>query len=283
LLRAVNVPVISTVAQQGLEIMGKPNKSASEIAEVLSRDPVLTVEILRVANSVAYGRLQPTENVREAIVRLGRKVSSNLVLAACVKSLSSGKQSKESKAVWEHSVATAIAAKRIAEVVDFFQNACFIGGIVHDVGHMLIASIEPQALRQLAAERYADGNPNPKEPVLVSERKLFGFDHASLGETLMRKWKLQRNMVTLIKYHHASSEKMAKLEPRMRKFVAIIQLANHVATTLGLGSHFGDDVLDEDDELPGTAISVAGLHFDELAAITLEVDRALQEEPSLRL
>ena len=70
-----------------LRKLNDPTSSASDVAQSLSRDEGLVLRILKLANSAAYGMTRNISSISEAIVLLGYKNVSNIVLAATVYSV----------------------------------------------------------------------------------------------------------------------------------------------------------------------------------------------------
>jgi len=76
-LRHKDMPVVGTVIAELNQITGSDASNASELAEVILRDPNLTSHVLRVANSVQYNySRQKINTISRAIVLIGLKVIS---------------------------------------------------------------------------------------------------------------------------------------------------------------------------------------------------------------
>jgi len=66
-----DLPTLPSVANQIFSIASDPNSSATELADLISRDPALTSKLLKTVNSAFYGSPQKISSVKYAISLLG--------------------------------------------------------------------------------------------------------------------------------------------------------------------------------------------------------------------
>jgi putative nucleotidyltransferase with HDIG domain len=120
---------------------------------------------------------------------------------------------------WSQSVLCAVCAKLLAsEAQGSRADTAFVGGLLHDIGKLVLAIRAPEETRAaLTASRKDPVN----QPMYRCERELFGFDHADIGGELMRRWQLPANLIAAVEFHH---------EPeRANKFAreaALVHIAN---------------------------------------------------------
>jgi putative nucleotidyltransferase with HDIG domain len=183
-------------------LLNSPYSSLTDVAEVLEQDPSLTSKLLQIANSAFYGLGRKVINPSEAVQYLGVEVIRDLVLG--VEAFSKWQKNPAVKAVpqslWDHSLRTALGARRIAST---FQNRewadlAFLGGLLHDIGKLiLMLNIPDEYTDTLSmAERY-------RLPVVEAEQRRFGANHAQIGAYLLGLWGLPLPVVQLVEHHHS--------------------------------------------------------------------------------
>ena len=74
------MPAFPKSVQQVLELTRDLNCAPRDLVQVIERDPVLTVKILKVVNSAYFGLSRPVTSVNHAVVFLGFNTIKNLSL-----------------------------------------------------------------------------------------------------------------------------------------------------------------------------------------------------------
>ena len=101
---------------------------------------------------------------------------------------------------WEHSLYTGVVARILARYLRAPNTErCFVMGLLHDVGSLIMFRQKPDESRQ-AMEMAGNDT-----PLHIAEREIFGFDHGAVGAELMRSWNLPESFVTATRYHHQPS------------------------------------------------------------------------------
>ena len=65
------VPLLPTVAREIMAMLGDPSVGMARVALSARKDPAMAANLLRVANSAAFGGAAPVSSIREALVRIG--------------------------------------------------------------------------------------------------------------------------------------------------------------------------------------------------------------------
>lgn len=206
----VNIPTIPSTLLEINKVVSSPNGSAKEAAAVLEKDPAIGAKVLRLVNSSIYALKNPVSSITLACSILGLKVIKNVVVQATVMETFKGVPELENfdpKALWDHSFKAAVAARMIAaraRNVGLDKEDAYTGGLVHDVGKMVLLESRPQQFAEAIAHAHKHGLPLAK-----SEAQLFGFSHAHVGGLLAQRWKLSPALQAAIMYHHSPATEAA--------------------------------------------------------------------------
>ena len=183
--------------------------SQTEISGIINRDPPLATRLLRLANSAAFNCGTPVGDVSSAIQLLGvRQVRLLCVALSVVKVFSNGQGVLEHRSFWRHSAAVARAVRELARRLGYTGTPLahlYIGGLLHDVGLLLLDQYFPQKLRH-SLDMAQDGD----EPLWRIESFVLGTDHGELGGLLLGRWMLPESIVSMVADHHHPKESPKK-------------------------------------------------------------------------
>lgn len=221
-----NLPTPPIVFEQIQKVINDPNASSAKVAKILGEDAAMSVKVLKLTNSAFYGLSREVESVKHAVTIIGLEAVRNLVLSASVlnmfKSDNTNKEFHEE--FWRHSLATAMAARLIAQRFKngtvFNPDPAFTSGLVHDIGRIVICCFLPAEHAKIMDEL----RNKPELLVHEAEQKILGFNHAHLGSYLIVSWKLPDRMAEAIAFHHNPTE-----ENDSQNFAFLICLADHLA------------------------------------------------------
>jgi putative nucleotidyltransferase with HDIG domain len=222
------LPPAPRVVPDLMKLLNQTNVDSSRVVRMISLDPSLTANILRICNSAYFAAALPTTDLQEAVTRLGFQQVYRLVTAATGAKLLAAPQKGyglDPGELWKHSVASAVAAQLMARKLGDDDNLVFTAALLHDIGKVILAqSIEDSYSRLL---REAEAH---QLSILESETKLLGVNHAEVGGRLLARWKFPPNIVAAVTYHH--SPKAASPHQRLASFV---YLGNMIAYFMGHG------------------------------------------------
>jgi HD-like signal output (HDOD) protein len=233
------MPSLSTTVAKVLEICNRPSAAANDLSRVISYDPVLTGQMLKLINSAYYGLPNHITSLARAIVMLGVNTVKNMVLATSV--LSGCKRLSNLQALtvddfWAHSLCVGVLSKIIAKMCrlpDTEHDEFFIAGLLHDLGKLPIMACFPELyLESIGSSK------NSNIQLFKSETMHIGFNHCQVGALIAVKWKLSGGMQEAITRHH---------EPAPESIPSL--LADTVGAANHLTNHFkmgfaGDHYLD---------------------------------------
>ncbi len=240
-----SLPTPNFVVAKVLELVGQPDVSASQLTEVIEKDPNLTVRIMKLSNSAYYGLPQKITTLSHAVMILGFKTVRNLV--ASIYTYDTFFSSKAETGgispdkMWQHLIGTAIATEQISDSVGFInKEEAFLVGMLHDLGKMVLAKLFPnytEAIVKLASTK--------SMTYRRAEEALELPDHVSIAGYLMEKWKFPQNIRTPIDYHHNPSDMHEEL---FRDLTYITHAADVMANTLDskLSGNYAIPVINKD-------------------------------------
>jgi HD-like signal output (HDOD) protein len=210
------LPPLHQVAQRLIAMMGSDLTSARDLDRMIRSDQALTARVLKVANSSIYGKSRAISSLTDAVVLLGHRTLTELVLSIGVADvLGDDALPGFGAAAWEHSLDCAAGARAVADVTGVVTpETAFVAGLMHDIGLLVMARAEPRALAEVLAA-------DPDDP-LAAERAALGLNHPQVGTRMLNQWNLPHPICEAVRYHHAPSAKFATGNP----LVIVVALAD---------------------------------------------------------
>ena len=199
------LPSLPTLYLEVLDAVQDPQGSLEQVGDIMSRDISMTAKMLQLVNSAFFGLRRHVSSPVEAVKLLGLDTMKALTLSMQIFSHFDQKQEGAFAldVLWQHSLATSICAKRIAQeeqqdrhVVDH----AFMAGLLHDVGKLVLAAHLPDLYSAALAQAQAHGT-----TVWEAERALLGTTHAEVGAYLLGLWGLPDPIVEALAFHHCPS------------------------------------------------------------------------------
>jgi len=178
--------------------------SLKKIGEIVSKDAGMTAKILQLANSAFMGARYEISNPTQAVTLIGTEMVRALVLSVNVFSQFKDRTTSDCAVLWEHSIAVACLAQRIAvgeKCGKGLVDETFTAGILHEIGKLVLLAEMPKEYAALLASI-------TEKPVTLAlaERERFGCTHADLGAYLMSIWGLPHPLVQAVAYHDRPSD-----------------------------------------------------------------------------
>lgn len=188
-LRAADkMPFLPPAFQQVLALFAADGDevSVAKLAAAIEQDVSITGNLIAIANSVLYGRTGSVCSLRQAIARIGIQKTRNALLGfAVMRSFRTVRvpPSWSLARFNQHSLATAVISDLLVQKMKA-KNAewAFLGGLLHDVGLLLIATGLPDYVQPISEA----GN---DYQLVEQEHYLLGFTHFEIGVSLMDRWR----------------------------------------------------------------------------------------------
>jgi putative nucleotidyltransferase with HDIG domain len=188
------LPSMPSVAVRCLDAMKDPAVPTRQLAAILECDPMLAVQVLRVANSAAFGA-GGVRSLDAAVTRLGLQRMRSIVVEASTRKLFESRDQRigrASLAVWEHSIAVGLLARDLAALSGSPDaEMAYLTGLLHDVGKPVVAGMLLEAERLLSGSGHWIGS---EEWVRAIQAV-----HRSVGLALAEKWGLPEVVLVAIR------------------------------------------------------------------------------------
>ncbi|HQU09011.1 MAG TPA: HDOD domain-containing protein, partial [Opitutales bacterium] len=112
--------------------------------------------------------------------------------------------SHEWRAIWQHSLGTAILTREILAIVDisYGNETDYLVGLLHNIGHLVIANTFPDVFVALR-----EAHSNHTGEIYIYERELLaGWDHASIGAKFLQRHDVNEEIVNAAQFHTNPSQ-----------------------------------------------------------------------------
>lgn len=224
-----NMPSLSTTISMVLKVCNSPETTAIDLNRVISLDPVLTGNVLKLINSAFYSMRDHVTSLTKAIIMLGMNTIKNLAISTAILGTLSKAKSVKSASVdmfWEHSITVGTAAKIIASIPELGlknKDEFFVAGLLHDIGKIPLINCFSDKYAMVEKAIIEDG-----AEVIRAENKFLNINHSQVGKKVAGKWGIEGAIYETICFHHFPFTSDAD----NTKVVQIIALADIFAKTL---------------------------------------------------
>ena len=229
------LPPIPVVMSELLAALDDEDVEMNVLARIISKDPSMSMNVLKIANSAFYRLPYKVGTVEHAVKMLGMKEITMICLACgTYRALmpSRNVQTFSFNDFWKHSVATGVIARKICrELKVGDKNIIYFLGLLHDVGKVILDRFAHDVYALVIQTTFDECI-----SMIEAEKRLIGESHDVIGGFVMEKWKLPEIFADVAKYHHTV---MGSPEHN-RINVAIASLADQLARVRYFG--FGGDM-----------------------------------------
>jgi diguanylate cyclase (GGDEF)-like protein/putative nucleotidyltransferase with HDIG domain len=248
------LPVLSATVRRVQAIAESEDAGIGDMVAALEADQGLATDLLRYANSAACARPLRARSIRAAVTLVGRKAIAQLAIEAATFRFFQAAPGNGGRSIGHlhlHAAAVAGTAQAIAERTGASTDVAHLGGLLHDVGKLVMPlAFGDERLDAIAAEHPAGSLR------ATAERRELGVDHAEAGARVARASLIEEGVERVVAFHHGGPLGTAIPSPE----VACVVIADEV---VGLASRPEPDY-----PLLGVALELLGLcdeDFDDLA------------------
>ena len=225
------LPTIPEVATKILNMVNDPEVSFKAVAEEISKDQTMTTNILKLCNSAYFSKGKEITSIDRAIVTLGIKEVTNIVMVIAAKPILD-------KAVigydigrgelWKQGLIVGTIAKKIALLKNRkdISDVVFTGGIIHNVGKTVLAVFVQNTYNDILNEV------NTKNITFnEAEKSIMGYSHQEISEKILEKWNFPPVLRAIVRYYSEPEN----APDTYKSEVSIVHLANTISTLAGIG------------------------------------------------
>ena len=252
----LQLPMFNPIALELHNALKDEKLTTAGFEAVITRDPGLSGQVLRMANSSAFAGLTQIGTIKQAVLRLGMKQVARLAIAAAQLSLYRSANTLTGPymgELWRQAYACARGAGWIAERIGRpgEADAAFLAGLLHDIGKLLIL----RALEEIV-EKGTSGQTLSR--ALIDEM-IEGL-HCELGYALMKQWNLPEAYCIVSRDHHVEEPDAGRV------LVAIVRVMDQVCAKIGIGAAADPEVV------PAASPEAQALGLSEVQLAELEIE-----------
>lgn len=218
------LPSMPQAVHRIFQVVTDPNSEALDFVAAIESDEGLSSRIIKIANSVYFDRGSGSNSVVEAVATIGTKELRNILSAVSLKQLFPSNHPLRTQ-LWEHNIAVAIFSREIAaRVLAGQEGEAFLAGLLHDIGKLLILSVDYERYAKVAKEAGHIGG------FCQAETTVYPFDHTEVGHYIAEKWGFSKELTEPIRMHHIEAKDLPK-----KSIALIVKTADLLAHKLKIG------------------------------------------------
>lgn len=194
-----NIEHVGTPQSVSTKLIEKSSNDLSDcdLAEMISQDPTVSAQILKVANSVHFSQGRSIKTITQAVVHLGTTNVKRILFAVELLGVFHGHLSNEKfdeKDFWKHSLAGAIIASRYADLhLSVDTELVYSAALIRDLGVLVIRQYIPSDFN--VAIMLIESK---KMPFSKASKSVVGVTHRHLGYMLGLRWNLPKLIIEAI-------------------------------------------------------------------------------------
>jgi HD-like signal output (HDOD) protein len=194
-----SLPSLSPAVQDIIVVSNDVTSTPKDLLEIIRKDPVLTVKILKLVNSAYFSLSNRVVSLNRALVLLGFNTIKNIAISSELVKFSESSPKNpyfQYHELWEHMVSVGATSKLMAKASGEERKNLeeyFIAGLIHDLGDFMMMRFVPKEFHRIR-EFALDKNMSVKE----CSQQVLGFSSGEMGGELARQWKLQDHLQRII-------------------------------------------------------------------------------------
>lgn len=193
------LPALSQSLQRIIQICKSSDMDMKNLINEIEKNPAVAADILKLSNSAGYLNYAKPNDISIAVKKLGSNGVLRMVYVIGTIGILNSKYPKLEEE-WEHARRTSYFGERLCNEVGFVKTAdsVGIGGLLHDVGKILLLSVEPNVFPELIKI----SKNRLLENIKILEEVSLGMSHSEIGYLLAKKWNFPEDLIYMIACHH---------------------------------------------------------------------------------
>jgi HD-like signal output (HDOD) protein len=174
----------------------------TDVVPLLERDPGLSADLLKFANSARYGVSHQVDSIREAVLYIGMNTLAQLVAATFLQRtlMTAFSFIQGMRQYVDHSREIAARSHTLAiraGLPTVQQERAGLIGLLHDMGRLVLLLAADETIFHSVHT-----TPELMSEVIGHEQDIWGLDHCLVGASICRKWEFPDIFATAIEGHH---------------------------------------------------------------------------------
>ena len=225
------LPTMPEVATKILNMVNDPEVSFKAVAEELAKDQSMTTNVLKLCNSAYFSKGKEITSIERAIVTLGIKELTNIVMVIAAKPILDkyviGYDLGKGE-LWKQGLLVGILSKQIALLKNRkdIADVVFTGGIIHNVGKTVIAIFVQNTYNDILEEVRKNNITFTKK-----EKNVMGYSHQEISEKILEKWNFPAVLRAIVRYYAEPENAPAEFKTE----VSIVHITHSIGIMAGIG------------------------------------------------
>ncbi len=190
------LPTIPEVALKCLDRLNDDRHKSTDLADTLARDPLLTTQVLKVANSVMFAGTGRVTTLDQAVRRLGDRQLKLILIELSARRVFESKHKRIRDAfqgMWEHSLAVGMLARECCKLLkrSVDEDSAYLAGLLHDAGKPMVAALLLEAEKNLSA----------RDTEFIDDEsfvEVVSSTHREVGAAVAESWRLPKEVLRAI-------------------------------------------------------------------------------------
>jgi len=198
-IKPSDLPRPPAAALRVVQACANPEVTARELTSLVSADPGLAAELLRLVNSAYFGFVREIGSIPRAIAIIGQRALRTQVLCLAVRDAlrATTIPGLDTASFMDDTLRRAVSARCVGEAGGLDLDECFTLGLLQDFGMLALFHARPQHASKWQALRHL----MPEERH-AREAAEFGITHDRVGLDLARVWQLPEHLARAVAGHH---------------------------------------------------------------------------------
>ncbi len=260
-----NFPPLPTNYQRLIVKLNDPDIPFHELEKEIQINQSLSINLLKLANSVYYSGNKTTGSIKDALTRVGLENVKKLAYLEMVHSkinVNLPVYHLSGIDLWKHAIATSFSGQFLAQhYLKHYENDIFIAGLVIDVGKVAINQYLTKNNKKIIANETI-------RLTLEQERLTLYTDHAEIAGILLSKWNFPSAIIDAVKNHH--SPEKASSHPELAALL-------HIADAIGISATNIDELQQKETKTSVEALKLLNIRFKEIILTIEEVAQKMEE------